>query len=76
MAKLRNGFYRNQFILIIAPHCEWVRSFPAPHRTGHNPTQRDRRSKAPPPMLRSARQRFGATTEGIKLAAARFLRVW
>lgn len=78
MAKLRNGFYRNQFILTARAAAQ-VGSFDAPQRIQLQEIIRELETQGQWARLRFAlrwrqirRDRF----EGLKLAAARLLRVW
>ena len=78
MAKLRNGFYRNQFILIARAALQ-VGTFDAPRRIELATILRELEADSQWARLRFALrwpQIRRDRTEGIKLAAARFLRVW
>lgn len=78
MEKLRNGFYRNQFILT-ARAAQQVGAFDAPRRIELAQILRELEADSQWARLRFAlryRQIRRDRLEGIKLAAARFLRVW
>ena len=78
MAKLRNGFYRNQFILIARAALQ-VGTFDAPRRIELTTILRELEADSQWARLRFALrwpQIRRDRTEGMKLAAARFLRVW
>ena len=78
MEKLRNGFYRNQFILIGRAALQ-VGTFDAPHRIELASIVRDLEADGACARLRLAlrwAQIRRDHVEGLKLAAARLLRVW